>query len=126
MMLGEHSEALRHLLHVRGQDTCGIISYACEGRADDNWSTITIIDSKPPYPNRPTPPSRPLYALEKTLQNRVPRCRFIVFRDKQQGKMTRDLFPRIREFVWLRLRFPRRYEGEDVVEEMEEMEETPE
>ena len=93
---------------------------------DANWSTITIIDSKLPYPDRPTPPGRPLDALEKALQNRVPGCRFTVLRDKQQGKMTRDLFPRIREFVWLRLRFPRRYEGEDVVEEMEEMEKTPE
>ena len=79
-----------------------------------------------PCPDRPTPPSRSLYALEKTLQNRVPGCRLIVFRDKQQGEMARDLLPRIREFVWLRLGFPRRYEGEDVVEEMEEMEKTPE
>ena len=37
------------------------------GKADANCSTVTIIDGELPYPDCPTPPDRPLYALKKTL-----------------------------------------------------------
>lgn len=76
-----------------------VIGYACEIMADANCGTVTIVDSKLPYPDCPTPPNRPLYALKQTLQNRVWRCRFIAVRNEQQGKMARGLFPRIRELV---------------------------
>jgi len=58
--------------------------------------SITILEGKLPCPNRPTPPDHPLYALEKTLQNRISQCRFIVVRAKQQSKITRGLLSRIR------------------------------
>ena len=102
-----------------------MIGYTCKLREDADCSTITIIDGKPPNPDRLTPPNRPLYALKKALQNRVFGYGLITVSDKQQGKMMRDLLPRIREFVWLRSRFPRRYERENVIEEMENMEEAP-
>ena len=102
-----------------------MIGYACKVRADADCSTIAIIDGKLSNPDRLTPPNRPLYALKKTLQNCVFGYGLIVVSDKQQGKMMRYLLPRIREFVWLRSRFPRRYECEDVIEEMEGMEEAP-
>ena len=94
-------------------------------KADADCSTITIIDSKLPNPDRPTPPNRPLYALKKTLQYRVFGYGLIAVSDKQQGEVMRYLLPRIREFVWMGSRFPRRYERESMVEEMEDVEETP-
>jgi len=84
-----------------------VIGYTCKARTDADYSTITIIDGKLPNPDRLTPPNRSLYALKKTLQNCVSGYGLIVVGDKQQGKMMRYLFPRIREFVWLWSRFPR-------------------
>lgn len=101
------------------------VNSACEAGANANWSTVTIIDSQFSYPNRPTPANNSLRGFKITLQDRICGCGLITFRDEQQGKVTRGLIPRIREFVRVLLRLPRGYEGKDVVKEMEDAEEAP-